>query len=88
MEEELLLQRENENNDNSQGNSTGRTWKDWLGEGTFYVHGMVYMLVRVSVNVTMTMQPFYLKQVTKFLGDDGTPTPPPLAIVPLISYIF
>lgn len=45
---------------------TGRTSMDWLKEGTFYVHGMVYMLVRVSVNVTMTMQPFYLKEVAGF----------------------
>ena len=87
-EEELLLQQENETR-NSQGKATtGRTWKDWLGEGTFYVHGMVYMLVRVSVNVTMTMQPFYLSNVTNFKGDDKSPTPPPLAIVPLISYMF
>jgi hypothetical protein len=33
----------------------GRDWKAWLNEGTFYVHGMVYMLVRVAVNVTMTV---------------------------------
>lgn len=59
-----------------------------MGEGTFYVHGMVYMLVRISINVTMTMQPFYLQIVTKYKGDDSTPTPPPLAIVPLISYLF
>ena len=41
-------------------NKGGRTWVDWLKAETFYVHGMVYMLVRIAVNVTMTIQPFYL----------------------------
>ena len=30
-----------------------RDWKGWLKEGSFYVHGLVYMLVRIAVNVTM-----------------------------------
>jgi hypothetical protein len=33
----------------------GRDFKAWLKEGNFYIHGMVYMLVRVAVNVTMTV---------------------------------
>lgn len=65
----------------------GRDWKAWLNEGTFYVHGMVYMLVRVAVNVTMTVQPFYLEQALKFKGDATQPTPTALAAVPLGSYI-
>lgn len=65
----------------------GRDWKDWLREGTFYVHGFVYMFVRIAVNVTMTMQPFYLHEVTGYIGDDTNPTPVPLALVPLCSYI-
>lgn len=28
-------------------------WKGWLKEGSFYIHGIVYMLVRIAVNVTM-----------------------------------
>jgi hypothetical protein len=28
-------------------------WKGWLKEGTFYLHGMIYMIVRIAVNVTM-----------------------------------
>ena len=39
---------------NNSGQS-GKDWKAWLKSGTFYVHGMVYMLVRVAVNVTMSM---------------------------------
>uniref|UniRef100_A0A7S3CI56 Uncharacterized protein n=1 Tax=Strombidium rassoulzadegani TaxID=1082188 RepID=A0A7S3CI56_9SPIT len=65
-----------------------RTWKDWLKEPTFYIHGTVYMLVRVAVNVTMTMQPFYLVSVTKFETTEENPTPVELAEVPLFSYII
>jgi Na+/melibiose symporter-like transporter len=59
----------------------------WLGEGQFYIYGMAYMLVRVAVNVTMTVQPFYLLHVTGFEKTDDNPTPLPLAIVPLLSFI-
>ncbi len=59
-----------------------------MKEGTFYVHGMVYMLVRIAVNVTMSVQPFYLLEVTKFEKSKNTPTPLPIALVPLTSYIF
>jgi hypothetical protein len=41
-------------------NVGGKSPSDWLKEGTFYVHGFVYMIVRIAVNVTMTVQPFYL----------------------------
>ena len=64
----------------------GKTWKDWLKLETFYIYGFVYMLVRVAINVTMTMQPFYLNQVTLYVAD-GEGTAPQLAIVPLISYV-
>ena len=33
----------------------GKSPSEWLQEGTFYVHGMVYMVVRIAVNVTMTV---------------------------------
>lgn len=44
------------------------------------------MLARIAVNVTMSIQPFYLKHVTGFHGNGKTPTPPALATIPLISY--
>ena len=65
-----------------------RTWKDWLKEGVFYIFGMVYMMVRIAINVTMTMQPFYLTKSTGFLATEEDPTPVELALVPLISYIL
>jgi len=73
---------------NSSKIKSGHNWKSWLKEGTFYIHGFVYMLVRIAVNVTMTVQPFYLNSVTGFTATDLNPTPVPLATVPLLSYIF
>jgi hypothetical protein len=59
---------------------------DWLKEGTFYIHGFVYMVVRIAVNVTMTVMPFYLQNSIKFKST-SSPTPPELAAVPLGQYI-
>lgn len=67
---------------------TGRTSKDWLKEPIFYLFGAVYMLVRGSVNVTMTVLGFYLNEVTDFKGTDDNPTPVSLALVPLCSYFL
>lgn len=64
-----------------------KTWKDWLTEGSFYVHAIVYMLVRIAVNVTMSVQPFYLILVTGFAQTKENPTPLAIALAPLISYI-
>ena len=30
-----------------------KDWRKWLTEGQFYLYGIVYMLVRIAVNVTM-----------------------------------
>lgn len=57
-------------------------------EGTFYVHGVVYMAVRIAVNVTMTVQPFYLQYCLGWKSTLEQPTPIPLAAVPLGSYIL
>lgn len=46
------------------------------------------MMVRIAVNVTMTMLPFYLDKVTEWSPTDDNPTPVPLAVVPLVSYIM
>ena len=50
---------------------TGKDWIAWLKEGTFYVHGLVYTLVRMAQCVNMTVQPFYLQLVTGYgLGEE------------------
>lgn len=41
--------------ESKQPEKSEKTASKWLNEGTFYVHGMMYMLVRVAINVTMTM---------------------------------
>lgn len=45
------------------------------------------MLVRIAVNVTMSVQPFYLLTVTGFTRTDDNPTPLAIALTPLVSYI-
>ncbi|CDW80446.1 UNKNOWN [Stylonychia lemnae] len=64
-----------------------KQWYHWFGEGQFYIYGMVYMMVRIAVNVTMSVQPFYLIIVTGFIKTEENPTPIAIALVPLVSYI-
>ncbi len=45
------------------------------------------MMVRIAVNVTMSVQPFYLIYVTGFIKTKENPTPLPIALTPLVSYI-
>lgn len=58
---------------------------DWLKLPTFYMFGVVYMLVRISINITMTMMPFYLQDVSGYVEPKGSskPTSEALAAVPL-----
>lgn len=44
------------------------------------------MLARMSINVTMTLTPFYLIHVLKYEKRELEPTPPEIASVPLVSY--
>ena len=69
----------------SRGN-TVEDWKEWLTIKQFYCYGLVYTLARMSINVTMTLTPFYLIHVLKYHKRDMEPTPPEIASVPLVSY--
>ena len=62
------------------------SWTQWLSNGAFYIHALVYMFARMAVNVTMTLTPFYLLKVLEFEGDEDQPTPPEIVTVPLASY--
>lgn len=62
------------------------SWTQWLTNGAFYIHAVVYMFARMAVNVTMTLTPFYLLYVLDFEGNDDQPTPPQIVTVPLASY--
>uniref|UniRef100_A0A7S3JHT4 Major facilitator superfamily (MFS) profile domain-containing protein n=1 Tax=Euplotes harpa TaxID=151035 RepID=A0A7S3JHT4_9SPIT len=62
------------------------SWTQWLTNGAFYIHGVVYMFARMAVNVTMTLTPFYLIHVLDFEQKENEPVPPEIATVPLASY--
>ena len=70
----------------SRGN-TVEDWKEWLTIQQFYLYGLVYTLARMSINVSMTLTPFYLIHVLKFHKEIDEPTPPEIASVPLVSYL-
>ena len=61
-------------------------WRDWLKIKQFYAYCVVYALARLSINVTMTLTPFYLILVLKYEKRENEPTPPEIASVPLVSY--
>ena len=52
----------------------------------FYSNGVIYMLVRIQVNVSMTILPFYLEMVPFKCEQECSHTSSSLALVPLISY--
>lgn len=62
-------------------------WKGWLTQGQFWIFALVFMMVKVVVNVLMTMQPFYLSYVTGFQSTSPIDTPIQISLIPLISYI-
>ena len=51
------------------------TWLYWLGKADFYYYIFVYMFVRLSINITSSVIPFYMEFVLKYpkTGDEGTP---------------
>ena len=66
-----------------------KAWYSWFKEGQFYLYGFVYTLVRMAVNVVMTVSSLYLIEVLKFkegLPEDSNPLA--VALTPLISYCF
>ena len=50
------------------------------------MYGFVYTLVRMAVNVVMTVQSFYLITVLGFQPSAQFPSPWQVAMTPLISY--
>ena len=60
-------------------------WRFWLSKPDFYAYMVVYMLVRLSINVTQSMIPYYLTSVLKFKSNIKGSTPVEISIVFLIS---
>jgi len=63
-----------------------KEWYSWFKEGQFYIYCIVYTLVRMAINVVLTVQSFYLIRVLKFEITERFPSPLAVAITPLISY--
>jgi Na+/melibiose symporter-like transporter len=58
-------------------------WKFWMKRIDFWVYMLVYMLVRLAINCSSTMIPFFCDQVYGFHNEDGT-TPIEISIVLII----
>jgi Na+/melibiose symporter-like transporter len=62
-------------------------WLFWMKKPDYYTYMLVYMFIRLSINVTCTVIPFYLEYILKYhkTADNGTPIE--FSIVMLISTI-
>ena len=43
-----------------------KSWTAWFKESQFYAYAIVYIMVRMAVNVVMTVQSLYLIEVLGF----------------------
>jgi Na+/melibiose symporter-like transporter len=63
-----------------------KKWYSWFKESQFYLYGAVYTMVRMAVNVNMTLQGIYLRKVLDFRPETEPGTPLAVALTPLVSY--
>jgi Na+/melibiose symporter-like transporter len=89
----------NENDENEEideveiensGNSSEKkpetiSWTFWLAKPDFYMYMLVYMFVRLSINITQSVIPFYMEYMLKFSKTQDGGTPIQISIVLLIS---
>lgn len=59
-------------------------FKYWLKKPIFYQNIIIYMLVRISINVTTSMLPYYIEQVLGFTKTKYGGTPIEISIVYII----
>jgi Na+/melibiose symporter-like transporter len=62
-------------------------WKYWMSKPNYYAYMMVYMFIRLSINVTCTVIPFYLEYILKYKKTENGGTPLEFSIVMLISTV-
>ena len=62
-------------------------WKYWMKKKDFYAYMIVYMFVRLSINVTGSMIPYYLQNVLNFRQGNEGQTPVEISIVLIISML-
>jgi Na+/melibiose symporter-like transporter len=53
--ESSFVKNDEKKKETKEGGAKVKTVGDWVRDLNFYIHGIVYMLVRIAVNVTMTM---------------------------------
>ncbi len=57
----------------------------WLRKASFYKHIIIYMLVRISINVTSSMLPYYLESILGIQKTSKGGTPIQISIIYLCS---
>jgi Na+/melibiose symporter-like transporter len=62
-------------------------WKYWMSKSNYYAYMLVYMFIRLSINVTCTVIPFYLEYILKYKKTESGGTPLEFSIVMLISTV-
>ena len=62
-------------------------WYDWLKIPDFYAYIFVYMFVRLSINITQSVIPFYMENILNYKKTAEGGTPVEISIVLLISTI-
>jgi Na+/melibiose symporter-like transporter len=62
-------------------------WCDWLKKPDFYAYIFVYMFVRLSINITQSVIPFYIETVLGYEKTKEGGTPVEISIVLLISTV-
>jgi len=63
-------------------------WTEWFKQPSFYIYGLVYMGVRMTVNVTSSLMLFYLQYVV-IIGNANNVSSIPFqfAVIPMILYL-
>lgn len=51
---------------------TNFNWYDWFKKSSFYFYGLAYVTARLSINVMITMLPFYVKRIDNSTDHDIT----------------
>jgi Na+/melibiose symporter-like transporter len=57
----------------------------WLSKASFYKYIVIYMLVRLSINVTSSMLPYYLEYILGFKKTETGGTPVQISLIYILS---
>lgn len=60
-------------------------WKYWMAQPEFYYYMLVYMFVRLAINVSGTMIPFYCKNILNWKNEKNHSTPVEISIFFILS---